>query len=96
MWMHSCHQPRKEIGRDFYRWRPPQGATKAWAFSARKTDGAAHGPNGQAGFARSSCCGCSKIMEEDQKRPITVLPVIKEGDIVVGLIKMHDIIQSGV
>ncbi|MEI8124787.1 MAG: KpsF/GutQ family sugar-phosphate isomerase [Parachlamydiaceae bacterium] len=35
------------------------------------------------------------IMESDQKHPITVLPVIDNGKKVVGLIKMHDIIQSG-
>lgn len=36
-----------------------------------------------------------KIMEEDQKRPITVLPVLTEDKTIVGLIKMHDIVQSG-
>lgn len=36
----------------------------------------------------------AKVMEEDQLRPIMILPVI-EGDKLVGLIKMHDIIQSG-
>ncbi|MBN4067113.1 KpsF/GutQ family sugar-phosphate isomerase [Simkania negevensis] len=35
-----------------------------------------------------------KKMEEDQKHPITVLPVIDDTR-VVGIIKMHDIIQSG-
>jgi arabinose-5-phosphate isomerase len=35
-----------------------------------------------------------KLMESDQKRPFTVLPVL-EKDQVVGLIKMHDIIQAG-
>lgn len=35
-----------------------------------------------------------RVMEEDQKRPITVLPVLKEGRL-VGLIKMHDLVQSG-
>lgn len=35
------------------------------------------------------------LMESDQKNPITVLPVIDSKDIVVGLIKMHDIVQSG-
>ena len=35
------------------------------------------------------------LMEADQQHPITVLPVI-EGELkVVGLIKMHDIVQSG-
>lgn len=34
-------------------------------------------------------------MEENQKSPITVLPVVDEGKI-VGLIKMHDILQAGV
>lgn len=34
-------------------------------------------------------------MEENQKSPITVLPVVDEGK-VVGLIKMHDILQAGV
>lgn len=36
-----------------------------------------------------------KLMEEDQKKPITVLPVILEDQTIVGLIKMHDIVQSG-
>jgi arabinose-5-phosphate isomerase len=35
------------------------------------------------------------LMEADQKRPITVLPVIDDESKVVGLIKMHDIVQSG-
>lgn len=36
-----------------------------------------------------------QLMEADQKHPITVLPVISEQRCVVGLIKMHDILQSG-
>ena len=36
-----------------------------------------------------------KIMEADQKHPIMVLPVLEEQK-VVGLIKMHDIVQSGI
>lgn len=36
-----------------------------------------------------------KLMESDQKRPITVLPVLHEDKTIVGIIKMHDIIQSG-
>lgn len=36
-----------------------------------------------------------KMMEGDQKFPIMVLPVVKECGTVVGLIKMHDILQSG-
>ncbi len=36
-----------------------------------------------------------KAMEGDQKRPVTVLPVLDDDGFVVGLIKMHDIIQSG-
>lgn len=36
-----------------------------------------------------------QIMEADQKRAITVLPVLEEGKKVVGLIKLHDILQSG-
>lgn len=35
------------------------------------------------------------IMESDQKHPITVLPVLNREKKVVGLIKMHDIVQSG-
>lgn len=35
------------------------------------------------------------LMESDQNRPITVLPVLDESSKVVGLIKMHDIVQSG-
>jgi arabinose-5-phosphate isomerase len=37
-----------------------------------------------------------KQMEADQKHPIMVMPVIEEDKKVVGLIKLHDIIQSGV
>jgi len=36
-----------------------------------------------------------EMMEEDQKRPIYLLPVVDEGAI-VGLLRMHDIIQSGI
>lgn len=36
-----------------------------------------------------------KVMEGDQKSPIMVLPVIDDKQNVVGLIKMHDIVQSG-
>ncbi len=36
-----------------------------------------------------------KLMEADQKSPVTVLPVLDETDQVMGLIKMHDILQSG-
>jgi arabinose-5-phosphate isomerase len=34
------------------------------------------------------------MMEEDQKHPVTVLPVV-HADACVGLIRMHDILQSG-
>ncbi len=37
-----------------------------------------------------------KLMEEDQKHPVTVLPVLENQSKVVGLIKMHDIIQAGI
>lgn len=37
-----------------------------------------------------------QVMEEDQKNAITVLPVIDQEKKVVGLIKLHDLIQSGV
>lgn len=36
-----------------------------------------------------------ELMEADQNHPITVLPVVENGNKVVGLIKMHDIVQSG-
>lgn len=36
-----------------------------------------------------------KYMEADQSRPIMVLPVIDKEQVVVGLVKMHDIVQSG-
>jgi arabinose-5-phosphate isomerase len=36
-----------------------------------------------------------KLMESDHKHPIMVLPVV-ENEEVVGIIKMHDIIQSGI
>jgi arabinose-5-phosphate isomerase len=37
-----------------------------------------------------------KAMEADQKRPIMVLPVIEDDKTVIGIIKMHDIVQSGI
>lgn len=37
-----------------------------------------------------------QVMESDQKHPVTVLPVLEDGNKVVGLIKMHDIVQSGI
>ena len=37
-----------------------------------------------------------KKMEADQKHPIMVLPVIDDQEKVVGIIKMHDIVQSGI
>ena len=37
-----------------------------------------------------------KYMEADQKQPITVLPVVDSEKKVVGIIKMHDIVQSGI
>jgi arabinose-5-phosphate isomerase len=36
-----------------------------------------------------------KIMQKDPKRWITVLPVVEEGR-VVGLLRMHDIVQAGI
>lgn len=36
-----------------------------------------------------------QLMESDQKKPIMVLPVINQEKVVQGLIKMHDILQSG-
>lgn len=36
-----------------------------------------------------------QLMESDQKRPITVLPVVDSSRKVVGVIRMHDILQSG-
>lgn len=36
-----------------------------------------------------------KLMEADQKRPVSVLPVVDAEHKVVGIIRMHDIIQSG-
>lgn len=36
-----------------------------------------------------------EVMEGDQKRPITVLPVLGPEKEVLGIIKMHDIVQSG-
>jgi arabinose-5-phosphate isomerase len=37
-----------------------------------------------------------QLMEADQKNAITVLPVLDDQKQVVGLVKMHDIIQSGI
>ena len=36
-----------------------------------------------------------QLMEADQKRPFMVLPVVDENKRLKGLIKMHDILQSG-
>jgi arabinose-5-phosphate isomerase len=36
-----------------------------------------------------------QLMESDQKHPIMVLPVLESSGHVMGLIKMHDILQSG-
>ena len=36
-----------------------------------------------------------KYMETDKNHPITVLPVLDETHRVIGLIKMHDILQTG-
>lgn len=36
-----------------------------------------------------------KRMESDQRKPITVLPVVDDEHRVVGIIRMHDIIQTG-
>lgn len=38
----------------------------------------------------------SKEMESNQKHPVMVLPVVDDDQRVVGIIKMHDLIQSGV
>lgn len=37
-----------------------------------------------------------KIMEGDQKHPIMVLPVVDKDNIIQGLLKLHDIIQTGI
>ncbi len=36
-----------------------------------------------------------KLMESDQKHPVMVLPVLSEQEEVIGIIKMHDLIQAG-
>ena len=36
-----------------------------------------------------------KLMESDQKHPVMVLPVVDESQAVIGIIKMHDLIQAG-
>lgn len=36
-----------------------------------------------------------KLMESDQKHPVMVLPVLDEAEEVVGILKMHDLIQAG-
>ncbi len=36
-----------------------------------------------------------KLMESDQKHPVMVLPVLDDEEAVVGIIKMHDLIQAG-
>lgn len=35
-----------------------------------------------------------RLMEADHKRPITVMPVVREGKI-VGLVRLHDLLQAG-
>jgi arabinose-5-phosphate isomerase len=37
-----------------------------------------------------------QLMESNQRRPITILPVTDKGGRVVGLIRLHDILQSGI
>lgn len=37
-----------------------------------------------------------KVMEDNQKSPVMVLPVVDSEKRVLGLIKMHDILQSGI
>ncbi len=37
-----------------------------------------------------------QMMEEDQKSPVTVLPVLNEDSRVAGIIRMHDLLQAGV
>ncbi len=39
--------------------------------------------------------GALKLMEEDQSRPVTVLPVLEGERRVLSLIKRHDLVQSG-
>lgn len=53
--------------------------------------------NGSPRFieAESLAWDALKMMEADQKSPITVLPVVSGEKKVVGIIRMHDIIQSG-
>jgi len=36
-----------------------------------------------------------KLMESDQQRPVSVLPVLSSQKEVVGIVKMHDLIQAG-
>ncbi len=45
--------------------------------------------------AEMLACEAMQLMESDQKNPITVLPVL-ENDKVVGIIKLHDIVQAGI
>lgn len=37
-----------------------------------------------------------KLMESDQKHPVMVLPVVEDDHTVIGIIKIHDIVQSGI
>jgi len=37
-----------------------------------------------------------KFMEEDQKHPVMVLPVLDKEKKVIGILKMHDILQAGI
>lgn len=53
-------------------------------------------PHGRTIQADAFVTQAIKVMEGDQKNPIMVLPVVDQDRHVVGLLKMHDIIQSGI
>ena len=36
-----------------------------------------------------------KLMEENRKKPISVLPVISEKNNFLGIIRLHDLVQAG-
>lgn len=53
-------------------------------------------PNPRFVDVKSMAFAAMKAMESDQKRPIMIMPVVENGKRLCGLIKLHDILQSGI
>lgn len=52
-------------------------------------------PSPKAIDAEALAWDALKLMESDPKHPVMVLPVLSEQNEVIGIIKMHDLIQAG-